>query len=347
VRLDQILIRSNNNFELLRLIASISVIYYHGFFLFSKEGFVDFISQNLKYDDLGPLAVKFFFFISGLCVCNSLLEGNNVRTYLVSRFFRIMPAYFFVLVFCGFFIGPIVTSLKFDEYFTNFDTYDYVLSNLLFITKFSLPGVFDNNPFPSGINGSLWTIAYEVGAYLGLLSLFMIGIHRYKWISLLTFILIMMDLTQGFKFIFSWRVVDPSIDYLIASFAFGSILAVFKKEVDINFNVVIGILLLYFLLFKSRQAELIFYALIFLLLLLISIQPWFLKLRPTNDLSFGIYLWGFPIQQLIIYFFPEINLYFYLLISILLSIFVAFLSWFFVEKKAISYGKKYSVRFLD
>jgi peptidoglycan/LPS O-acetylase OafA/YrhL len=117
--------------------------------------------------------------------------------------------------------------------------------------------------------------------------------------------------------------------------------------VDINFNVVIGILLLYFLLFKSRQAELIFYALIFLLLLLISIQPWFLKLRPTNDLSFGIYLWGFPIQQLIIYFFPEINLYFYLLISILLSIFVAFLSWFFVEKKAISYGKKYSVRFLD
>ncbi len=175
----------------------------------------------------------------------------------------------------------------------------------------------------------------------------MIGIHRFKWIALLTFILIMMDLTQGAKFIFSRTIANPDIDYLIASFAFGCILVIFKKVVNINLNAVIGLLLLYYLLFKSQLGEFIFYTLIFFLLLLISIQPWFLKLRPRYDLSFGIYLWGFPIQQLLIYFFPSINLYLYLLLSMSASIFIALLSWLFIEEKAINFGRKYSARFID
>jgi len=339
MKLDQILIRENNNIDLLRLMASISVIYFHGYFLSPEEDAVDFISKILKQDNLGSLAVKFFFFISGLCVCNSLMEGKNIRFFLISRFFRIIPAYFFVVIFSALLIGPVVTNITLAEYFTNYQTYDYIISNIMFNTKFSLPGVFEKNPFASGINGSLWTIVYEIGAYLGLLSLYMIGIYRSKLMAFFISIIIIIDLTQGHHFIFTWRVANPEIDYLVASFVFGAILAIFKKEVDVDAILIVGLLLLYYLLYKSKQSIFIFYSLIFLLMLLISIQPWFLKLRPRYDLSYGVYLWGFPIQQLIVYGFPDIGVYFNILISIIISIFVAWISWVFIEKKAINYGK--------
>lgn len=161
--LSNVLRKENNNLDVFRVVAAVMVIYGHAYALLPIEGQNDIVRKLLVFDYSGSLAVKIFFFLSGLVVTNSLILKKGVRQFLISRFFRIWPALAVVLAVMAFIFGPLLSTHSTLEYFSNTEVYEYFLRGLVMDLRYDLPGVFQNNAFKA-VNGSLWSIPCEVYA---------------------------------------------------------------------------------------------------------------------------------------------------------------------------------------
>lgn len=284
--------------------------------------------------------MKVFFFLSGLVVTNSLLEKPKVVDFLLARIFRIWPGLILVVLSTVLFLGPLVSELSFRDYFSDPKTYLYFLGNVFLKPVYALPGVFSHLPHPTVVNGSLWTLPYEFAAYLALLALFMLGIFKSRFAFIVVFAILMLDPLTGNKLLFMWRPSDPEIDFLAPCFAMGAVLAALKKNLELTGYTVISLLILYLLFRSSIFAPYLFYASLFSLMLYLSGQSWMIKLKPRTDISYGVYLWGYPIQQTMVYYFPGEGLIFNQLASLLLAFGFGWISWHCVEKRGIVFGKK-------
>jgi peptidoglycan/LPS O-acetylase OafA/YrhL len=154
-------------FDYLRLIAATLVVAHHARVLDGKAPLM--IGAG---PDLGALGVGVFFVISGYLVTASLGRTRGVAAFVAKRVLRIAPGLLAALALTAFVLGPLVTRLAPSAYFTSAEPYLYVLKNLsLYAVTYGLPGVFDQAPFPGVVNGSLWTLRLEFTCYLGLAAL--------------------------------------------------------------------------------------------------------------------------------------------------------------------------------
>src|SRR5437588_6603714 len=132
-----------NNFDLLRLVAAVSVIFSHAFLL----------SENSQDHDplmiltggqtiLGVVGVFVFFTISGYLITQSFDATASPPVFLAKRALRIFPGLLLCLLVCAFVIGPLVTGLPPAEYFTRRVTYLFLLHNAVLDIDYNrLPGV--------------------------------------------------------------------------------------------------------------------------------------------------------------------------------------------------------------
>ena len=347
MKLSHLLDRDNNNFDLIRLVAASLVIYGHAYYLAPQQGLVDFIGSKLPYDYSGSLAVKIFFFLSGMVVTESLLKSRSLWNFGVARIFRIWPGLIAVLLSTVFVIGPLVTNLSLREYFAQGQTYWYLFNNVRLNTDFSLPGVFLELPFKGGVNGSLWSLRQEVIAYLSLMALFFVGFFKVKGKAAVFLILASVfvlffatDPIFGARFLFPEVAPNPMIDVPIPCFALGVALATLKDHIEVRFSVLIVLCLVYWVLHDFVHAIYIFYAALFYAILCISGQPSFLKLKPPIDISYGVYLWGFPVQQALMFVWPDQGTRFNQMAAIVFSALMGIASWHLVEKRGIAMGQK-------
>src|SRR5712675_658330 len=163
-----------NNFDALRLVAAISVIFSHSFLI--AEGTQNnepLILWTGNQSILGLAGVFVFFAISGFLVTQSFEQTANPLHYLAKRALRIFPGLFIVTLVSAFVLGPLVTTLPLGAYLGRPEPYQYVVGNtLLDQTVHELPGVsFVDNPVGLEINGSLWTLRCEFVMYLMVLVL--------------------------------------------------------------------------------------------------------------------------------------------------------------------------------
>ncbi|HGY0993380.1 TPA: acyltransferase family protein [Aeromonas salmonicida subsp. pectinolytica] len=342
--LSELLKKEKNNIDIFRVIAACMVIWGHAYVLSPEDGKTDFILSLLPHDSSGSLAVKIFFFLSGLVVTNSLLINKDPIKFIVARFFRIWPALILTCLIVAFVIGPFLSTLTVKEYFSSDNNiFLYVLNNSLLKIQYNLPGVFTTSPYPISVNGSLWTIPYEVYAYALLLSLYFIGALKYKLFNVLFLVTIAIESLSSEKIIFTWAHSNSEVPMLAVCFAFGSILALYKDVVKVDIYTPLALLLAYYLLIENDYAVYLFYAFIFLFILYASSTRVALKLKPKFDISYGVYLWGFPVQQVISQFFLTKGIIFNQCVSLLLSIILGFLSWYLCEKHFIKLGSKVSM----
>lgn len=338
MKLQDLLKKENNNLDIFRIIAACMVIWGHAYAITPETGVIDFIGRTLGFDYSGSLAVKLFFFLSGLVVTNSLLAKGSALQFAIARFFRIWPALFATLLLTAFIVGPIFSDYGLNEYFRSSIPYRYVWENLLLHTSYKLPGVYTGNTYRDVINGSLWTIPYEVAAYLILLTLFLLRTFQSKILPSLVFALILLDPLLGNRFLFTWLPQNHEIDLLAPCFAFGSLLAIYKDKIGIDTRMLAGALLLAFL-FKNHTFNFyFFYLALFIFVLYISHLKWIVHIKFTTDISYGIYLWGFPVQQTLSHLLPSQSVMFNQLSAIGISILIGFLSWHLIEKKCIALG---------
>ena len=140
----QEILNENNNLDIFRVIAAIMVIYGHAYALLPTTGPGDLLTGLLGFDYSGSLAVKIFFFLSGLVVTNSLLTKRHLARFLVARFFRIWPALAFTLLVSAFLLGPLLSEQFPAEYFSNKKVLAYFYKGLSMNIKYELPGVFED-----------------------------------------------------------------------------------------------------------------------------------------------------------------------------------------------------------
>ncbi|MDB5842678.1 MAG: acyltransferase, partial [Herminiimonas sp.] len=192
-------IPQNNNFDVIRLFAALLVLFSHSFPLVDGENRNEPLAILSGGEaTFGSVAVYVFFVISGFLVTMSYESTQNVRKFLAKRFLRIYPALIPLLLLTVFVLGPIVTSLSSMEYFLNGRSYNYLNNLRLFKLQYDLPGVFENNPYKSAVNGSLWTLAYECSCYLIVAVLGLIGALKKRHFVLFLFLATFLPLPLNF-----------------------------------------------------------------------------------------------------------------------------------------------------
>ena len=286
------------------------------------------VGRLLVFDYSGSLAVKIFFFLSGLVVTNSLVEKKDVRQFFISRFFRIWPALAVVLAAMAFIFGPIFSTHTPLEYFSNTVVYEYFLRGLVMDLRYDLPGVFQNNAFKAA-NGSLWSIPFEVYAYIVLIAIFLLGVVRSRYLSLALFLVILIDPLVGNKLLFTWLPQNPEVTLLAPCFAAGSLFILFKDKVEINLRGLAGVWVLYYLFRISSYNFYFFYLAIFYSILFISSRIIVVRFKPAVDISYGLYLWGWPVQQVMAQYFPEYGIRFNQIASAIVAALLGCVSWHF------------------
>lgn len=254
--LDGALSSRQNNFDLIRLLAAALVIYGHTFTFVANSGARDIIRVLTGFDS-GDLAVKSFFFLSGLLVTNSIIEGKSLKKYVVSRLFRIMPALLFMLLIVTFCIGTALTTLPLGDYLVHSDTYRFFVKMSLFGGwgavgggYHQLPGVFEASPASGSVNVPLWTLTVEVFSYALILALFALGLLQ-KRVTLVLALVIIGDSMLGKPVLFYF--LPDTLDHRFTPFCFalGGLCAVYKQEVSVSFLMPFGFGLLY-VLFRGR-----------------------------------------------------------------------------------------------
>src|SRR5216684_109383 len=134
------------------------------------------------------MLVPMFFALSGFLVAGSSMR-LSAKNFLLNRAARIVPALVADIVFAALLIGPLVTTLPANLYFTGPTFFTYFL-NIAGWVHYSLPGVFASNPSPD-VNGALWTVPYEIGCYVIFAGLMISGaIKRPRLVLLFTYLLL-------------------------------------------------------------------------------------------------------------------------------------------------------------
>jgi peptidoglycan/LPS O-acetylase OafA/YrhL len=340
MKISEFLNKDNNNLDLARIILACLVIVGHSEAINGSGIYwIDPIEHFFKFTYSGGFAVKLFFFISGLVVTNSYLSKKSAVYFIISRIFRIIPALLFVLVVTVFVFGIVLTKFELLDYLSKLDYLIYIRRNLVFYSYYLLPGVFNENLYPNIINGSFWSLRYEVACYIVLLILFVILGKRNKYYMIIPVVLIFIDTLLPTRLLLSFIDDNPEKYLLPISFAYGAFLAILSDKVKIGIYAVILSILVFVALKNSSYADVAFLFASCNILVFLSSRSFVLKLKPKYDISYGIYLWGFLIQQTIFYYFGHLYIGFHCLIGIVLSTLLALITFIFIEKPFINIGK--------
>ncbi|WP_407741072.1 acyltransferase family protein [Hyalangium sp.] len=332
--LRQCLDGKRNNLDFIRFVAAAGVIFSHAFplgqGLGTREPLEDFTRGQVT---LGRLCVAVFLVISGLLITQSYERSPNLARYSWARVLRIFPGLGVVLLASALLLGPALTRLPLGTYFQAPETYLYLLRNFtLYAPQWNLPGVFQGNAYPGAVNGSLWTLKYEVGFYLLVAGLGAARLLRRQvalagWVAaaLVPFV----------------PHVGPRLNLwpeLYLYFGGGLLLYLFRERVRLSPWVALGCGVA--LLVTARLGVGFQHALgccgAYLVLYLAFLPSRLAGFARRGDLSYGVYIYAFPVQQLVTALMGgHVVWWVNAAVSLPVVVALAALSWHLVEKRAL------------
>ncbi|MBL0165424.1 MAG: acyltransferase [Xanthomonadales bacterium] len=329
------LAQRRDNFLLIRLIAAAMVIYGHGYAVTDHAEEVEFFERLGWGTYSGTIAVDAFFLISGFMITGSYLRRSNIFDYLWARTLRLVPAYVICVFGCAFVLGAFLTTLPLKDYFTDPATRSYALVNMHFGTdlRWDLPGVFTNNPRRSTINGSLWTLPAEVRMYLWVGLLGLLGIlSRRRYATFVALALIAAGIA-GFEYI----PLVPISMFLRPSgmFALGSLCFLYRNWVPVNLALTAGMIFTCWVLRATPVYPFIFALAMASFVFCFAYRLRWFGYNRFGDYSYGLYLWGFPVQQTAVYFWPTMSPLQNVALSLPIALSLGILSWYAIEKPAL------------
>lgn len=341
-----------NNFTLLRLCAAMAVLFGHSWPLsLGLNGGEDPISNFLigfSGESLPGFAVDLFFVTSGFLVTASYIQRENLYAFIEARALRILPGLSVAVLFCVF-LGFLLTTESKASYFASPTTWSYLKHNILLVTgiQFDLPGVFTNNPYPGSVNGSLWTLPIEVWMYFWVAVLGSLSLLKDKKSFNLFFIVLCLLYAQssGDNFFIA---PQPRTAQLALLFLLGGFFYVNRDTVPLGFPYLAALALVVY-------GTLAFPFSLFIKSIFFSYSMLFLALHPSlklpsidrwGDISYGLYIYAFPVQQAIAYLMPHVQPVKLFMLSAVITTVLAIASWRLIEKPAlkmkgaISFGRK-------
>ncbi len=325
-------------FDLLRIGAAIAVIFSHHFHI-THTASPTWLNSNM----VGGVAVMSFFTISGYLVTLSWRRQPDVVAFLIKRFLRIWPGVSIAVLTNIFLFGIFFTSLPATDFLSHPDTLAY-FRNLLLIKDYPyMPGVYENNPIKHLMNGPLWTISMEGLCYLILAGAGLLGIFKSRWLAC--------SAALGYMaFFLTARNSDLAgemqhwFEYP-AYFVYGALIAVFRDEFQARAGWVLLVLaplaaLLFFGLQLEHSAGLLILPPLLIFLGSLNIPPLAFFQR-GGDPSYGIYLYGCPIQQSVQALWPHLPFSQSLMLSLALAMVAGYASWHLVESPALRFKRRF------
>ncbi|MFF2052776.1 acyltransferase family protein [Leifsonia sp. NPDC058194] len=344
----------HNALGLIRIILAAAVIVSHGFPLSGRgEDPVQRWSENQQ--NLGGFAVIGFFAISGYLITKSGTR-NDILQYMWARILRIFPAFLAVLVLSAFVIGPVfwlAEGRSLQEYFTAYPAgpLQYITGNWqLTIHQWGINDIFAQTPYGQAVgggsvfNGSLWTLTYEWTCYLIIGAFVLFGVlKRFRiLLPLLTLVLLGMQMARfsgaGFNSIVPY-LGDQFLVNLGLIFMIGGTFALYADKIVLDWRLFLFCSAIsVFTAFKGGFQVVGFPAFAYVLFWLAAKLPdAFKRLFAKNDYSYGLYVWGFLVQQMVAqlgwYRFGYVP---YTLICLVIAGAFAWASWHGVEKHALA-----------
>ncbi|MCU0892603.1 MAG: acyltransferase [Sandarakinorhabdus sp.] len=332
-------------FDMVRLVLCYEVMVWHCIALASGT-----IEAGLASPFWMPfsLMVPMFFTLSGFLVTASALRLRPAD-YLMNRAARILPALLAVVGFAMLVAGPLATSMTLGQYFGDARFWAHA-SNLIALPNYVLPGVFDANPYPGAVNGSLWTVRWEIGCYLMMAAMVAVGLPRRAWVvpalalawALANLLAGPLGLTSmaGLPGALARQIFGPG-GMLFPYFLAGSAIYLFRQRIPWHGGLAalcVAVILASSLLLDGRHWHESPIKILAMILPSAYLVGWAgLQTLPVpqiyrgGDYSYGVYLWHFPTLQLIQHYLGLDSWWQLLLIGFLPVTLLAAASWHLIE----------------
>ncbi|MFL4974501.1 MAG: acyltransferase family protein [Microvirga sp.] len=328
--------RPHNNFTALRLALALAVIVSHAFSITTGSLENEPLMRSTGFT-LGEHAVNGFFAVSGFLVTMSF-DRRGWRDYVVARALRIVPALVAATLVTALVLGPALTRLPLAQYLADPALWRFIaLTPTTFKSATALPGLFSDNVFPYPM-GTVWTLKYEMLCYIGVFAAGLAGLMRQRIVALgliaaLFLAIIALDLLHPD----AGKATQTSLR-LPFLFAAGGVLYLWSDRLPVSWIIAASLLAATWLaagtpLYKALLFAFESYGVIWLALAPGLSHP---ALEPHADLSYGTYLYGWPVQQTLVQLFPGAAALSLLPPAVAISLIVAALSWYLVEKPALS-----------
>lgn len=328
---------TQNSLDLLRLLAAWMVLFSHQFALLGLPE-PSFMGLNT----FGGAGVAVFFFLSGSLVWSSWRRDAHWGRYLARRALRIFPALWLVVLLSAVVLGPVLTTLALPDYFEAQETRRYLLNGLLSI-KYNLPGVFEDNALKA-VNGSLWTLPAEFLSYL------LVGVWGWaRWrgwpLRVALGVLLMVALSSWL-----WSrhgVTKPELE-VMALFWWGAAYGEYRWASQngerwpwpVWFILLLALVVFAGMTYQGYQRSALMLLAAGAVHLSMQVSWGGVLLRRLGDVSYGVYIYAFPVQQTLIHLYPHESFMTHLCLSTLITLVLAYASWHFIEKVALRWKPK-------
>lgn len=327
-----------NAFTLMRWILASTVMFSHGWDLTQYRPGLD-PSVPILGMPVSRLAVLLFFSLSGYLVVGGLLR-RGVPTFVANRALRLLPGLWVMLIVVSVVLWLLLSDMPALAFFTDPQTLSFVGRNgLLLGGGYVLPGIFTDHP-SGGINGSLWTIPYEVRCYIVLALVAALGLAQpRRRLTILVGIAIVVHLALPED------LVPGLLQARRLSFAFfvGVLAWLWRDRITLSWPIAVAAAGAALLVPADSSLHLAAMQFGFGYLLMVSAFR-----APANlcrlsqklpDYSYGIYIYAFPAQQVALVFgasepLANIALGFALMLPF------AALSWHFIEAPALAMKRR-------
>ena len=304
------------------------------------------------------LAVPCFFVISGYLITASAIK-NDVITYLKKRVGRIYPAYLLSVIATVALFAPIVFTItnggNFDlnTYLTQTPTpFSYMIHSYRLTSTIPIIGTTLNKIPSECWNGSAWTLQFEFGCYIAIMLIIIIlnkiKIKSENYPKLIFGLYVFLIIISIFYPKYDGMGVSGINMLIIAVYFFsiflgGSIVYLIKEKISFSYKYLslslIFCIIIMTILPNYWAMEICAIPMVYIILFL-SIKIKSPKWIQKNDISYGIYIYAWPIQTVIACFLIinsiNINIYLYMIICMIATGGFATLSWFLVEKPILN-----------
>ena len=334
----------DNFFTPLRLIMAIMVMVGHTAIISLRDVEAEphiFFDYGFSY-----LAVNLFFIASGFLVTKSICYRRDLPEYSSARLLRIYPALIVLVAYGMFLIGPLATTLPIWEYLTHPDVWKQPFLILSFLnTDFILPDTFSSN-MEQFTSVPLWTLRYEMLAYLVTALAFTLGLMRRKWMVLAQFILpsLLWIVTKQTGLYDQLPATAEGVLRFGMAYGLGASLFAYRDKLNFHLLGLFCVTVLTVICSQIYVMEIVLnlmlaYGLMFFAYLKV---PSFKALQNLPDLSYGVYIYHWSVLQLAFYWWPGLTPMALFTVAAPVTIALACGSWYLIEKPALRMKKRFS-----